>query len=123
MPPHRVRHLVDVARDHVVAHAEEAEPELGEPVQDLPLPRDAVRHDDVEGAQPIGRDDEQGVAQVEDVAHLAVRDVCEPGQLAPGEDRLAHICPSSGTTSDSWPGSFVRTAMRAATRPRPSLPP
>src|SRR6185437_6381767 len=63
--------VVDVAGEDMVREREPVEPEGAEAGQDYPLLGDAVGQDPVEGADPVGGDDQEPVAQVVDVAHLA----------------------------------------------------
>ena len=62
--------------------AEEVEPEFRDLRQNDAFIGNPVGHDDVERADPVGGDDEQLVAEVVDVAHLA------PHRLVAGNIRL-----------------------------------
>ena len=66
-------HRVDVGRDEVMRHdaREEVEPERGHRGQHRALAGDRGRQDVVEGRDPIGRHDEQVVADGVQVADLA----------------------------------------------------
>jgi len=91
MAPNLGRHLLDLAREHVLRDAELAEPELGEPIKHLTLERNAVRHDHIERAQAVGGHDEKGAADLEDFADLATGDMLEARQGARSDGhRLDH---------------------------------
>jgi hypothetical protein len=66
------------------------EPEGGEMREDLPLVGNGIAHDDIEGRDAIGRDDEQAIVQVEDVPDLAAADQRETGKLGL-EQGASHI--------------------------------
>ena len=51
--------------------ADEVEPTQGDAGEKLALAGHAVGHDDIEGREAVGRDDEEVVAEIEDLAHLA----------------------------------------------------
>ena len=74
--PRRVR-FDQVVRDDL---GEAAEPEVRELREDLPLVRDAGREHAVEGGDAVGRDEEEAVAEVVDVAHLSAARRREPRQ-------------------------------------------
>ena len=67
-----------MVRDEI---ANQAEPERRELREHLALVRDARAEDVVEGGDAIGRDDQQLVAEIVDVAHLAASGKCESGKL------------------------------------------
>ena len=81
-PPLQVLHVRrqlrtrrDVGRNQVVRNvAHQVEPEERNLRQNLALARHAAGHDHVEGADPVGRNEEQRVAEVVDIAHLAAVD-------------------------------------------------
>ena len=62
------------------------EPEMGNLREHLALARDAVGHDAVEGRNAVSGDEEQRVAEVEDLPDLAGGDARE-GQAVDGGDR------------------------------------
>ena len=64
-------HLLHVGGDQVVRLAEQLEPEGGDLRQHPPLVGNGRRQHPVEGADPVGADQQQAVAQIVDVAHLA----------------------------------------------------
>ncbi len=75
----RVGRVDEVGRgDAAARHL--SEPHRGEPVQDLALPGD-VADPAVEGREPVGRDDEEFVAPIVDVANLASPRLAESGQV------------------------------------------
>ena len=77
---------------HEVAQA--VEPEARQAGEHLAFVRDAVRHDDIEGRDAIGRDEkEQIVREAIGVAHFAAPEEREAGQVG-GEQRL-HVDHSS----------------------------
>ena len=86
------RELLHVRRDEVVADdvGHLPEPELGEFRQDLTLSRDGVRHDDVEGRDPVRRHDEEVLPQVVDVADFAAVDKLQAFQVGLVQGRLGH---------------------------------
>ena len=57
------------------------EPEIGNLREHLALARDAVGHDDVEGRDAVGGDEQQAVAEVEDFAHLAALEFFDARQF------------------------------------------
>ena len=65
------RILIDVGGDEVVLHAEELHPEERELVEDLTLVGHAAGQDHVEGADAVGDDHQELVAEIEDIADLA----------------------------------------------------
>ena len=77
------REVVGLGADEVVGADEGGvvEPELRELGQDLPLVRDERGQDEVEGRDPVRGDDEQLVAEIEDVADLALLEKRETGEL------------------------------------------
>ena len=77
--PARQVHLLDVGRDQMVRLAEQLEPEGGDLRQHPPLVGNAGRQHPVEGADPVGADQQQAVAQIVNVAHLPAADR-QPGQ-------------------------------------------
>ena len=81
----RRQELAGVAGNEVMleALAELLEPEQADGGEDLALVGNAVGHDDVVGADAIGGDDEQALAQVVNVAHLAATD--REGEVASNE--------------------------------------
>jgi hypothetical protein len=89
-----VRGIEHVVGDHVLRLLE---PELGDAVQHLALERNGGEHP-VEGAEPVGGDEEQPVALPVHVAHLAPVPLPEGVELSLGqgvtellrEDRVRH---------------------------------
>ena len=69
--PRRQVHLLHVGGDQVVRLAEQLEPEGGNLRQHAPLVGNAGRQHPIEGADPVGAHQQQPVAQVVNVAHLA----------------------------------------------------
>ncbi len=70
--------------------AELVEPEEAKLGEDDAFVRDAVGHDHVIGADAIGGDDEQGVAKIVDVTHLAAPNREGEGGLKDGRVHVAH---------------------------------
>ena len=65
-------HLPSVRRDEVVRRDEEIEPVQRDTGQDLPLARDVLVEDDVEGRNAVSGDNEQVVCvDTEDLPNLA----------------------------------------------------
>ena len=64
------------------------EPELAERGEDAAFFRDRRRQHDVEGAEPVAGDEEQGVAEVEDFTDFAAFGV-EPGRF--GMDSIVRV--------------------------------
>ena len=57
------------------------EPEIGNLRQHLAFARDAVGHDDVEGGDAVGGDEEQAVAQIKYLPHLAAFEFFDARQI------------------------------------------
>ncbi len=57
------------------------EPESGNLIEDRPFIRDRVGQNNVEGGKAIGRDKEEGIAEIEDFAHLAAAQFRQAGQI------------------------------------------
>ena len=51
--------------------AKSLEPKGGDLIQNRSFVRNRIGQDDVKGGKPIGRDEEQSLAEIEDFAHLA----------------------------------------------------
>ena len=105
--------------------ASRVEPEQRQPGQHPPLVRDRVREDDVERADPVGRDEEEPVlARLVDVADLAARAQLggtglipsPPGASRAGRTRPPRF-PRYRCGSNS--ASSVAASSRLATRRRP----
>ena len=65
------RDIAGVHAEKMVRHIEKAEPKPAELCEDSPFVRDATRQHPVKRADPVGGDEEQAVAKVVDIAHLA----------------------------------------------------
>ena len=66
------------------------EPEVGDLGQHFAFARDAVGHDDVKGGDAVGGDEEQAVAQVEDLAHFAALELAHAGQIELEQGLICH---------------------------------
>ena len=64
-------HPLDVRGDQVVRLAQLREPEGGDLRQQPPLVRDGGGQNPVEGADPVGADQQQAIAQVVNIPHFA----------------------------------------------------
>jgi hypothetical protein len=97
---------VDVGFQQVVLDVgEPAEPEVGELGQDLPLVGNARREDDVEGRDPVAGDEQDGVAQIIELADLAAPGEARRGQVrfgdgAHGVVNLAQSAASAPTSAN-----------------------
>ncbi len=58
-----------------------AEPEIGNLGQHLALARNAIGHDHVKGRNPVRRHEQQTVAEVKNLAHLAALELAKTGQV------------------------------------------
>ena len=66
------RIIRDPRADQVILKLlEPGEPEQRNRREDLPLARDSIGHDAVKRADPIGRDDQQRITQIIDIANLS----------------------------------------------------
>jgi hypothetical protein len=84
--------FLHVCRDEVIADdvGHLPEPELGERRQDFTFSGDGVRHDDVEGRDPVRRHDEQILPQIVEVADLAAVDELQAFEICLVEGWLGH---------------------------------